>query len=148
MNKKVAEYISITKLSQVKQADLFEKEGKGYFYTHQGAQACVFHNGESMCYIGYVEFAPMRSRGNHYHSQKHENICIINGSMLAKFILPERPNDVYEVRLEQGDIVHIEPGCAHSFLSEKGAIAVEYSPEKFKRKDTIRYSFNWDNEVN
>lgn len=147
MGRNVRDYITISKLSKEKQPELFEKEGKGYFYTHHGAQACVIHNGEPMSYLSYVEFAPLRSRGNHYHCKKHENICIIFGIMKARFVLPDETNDVYEITLEQGDIVHINPGCAHSFLSEQGAAAVEYSPEKYEKVDTIKYSFTWENEI-
>lgn len=147
MSQNVKKYISISKLSKEKQPELFEKEGKGYFYIHHEAQTCVCHNGEPMCYLGYVEFAPLRSRGNHYHCKKHENICIITGTVKARFVLPNKLDEVYEIILEKGDIVHIIPGCAHSFLSEHGAVALEYSPEKYEKTDTIRCSFKWEEEI-
>lgn len=143
----VRNYLTVSRLSKEKQPELFEKEGKGYFYTHHGAQACVYHNGDSMRCLGYIEFAPLRSRGNHYHCKKHENICIVSGTMKARFVLPDKADEIYEIILKQGDIVHIAPGCAHSFLSELGAVALEYSPEKFEKADTIRYSFEWENEI-
>lgn len=147
MSQNVRNYVVVSKLSKERQSEAFEKEGKGYFYTHHKAQTCVCHNGEPMCYLGYVEFAPFRSRGNHYHHKKHENICIISGTMKGRFVLPDIPEDIYEMSLEAGDIVHIAPGCAHSFLSEQGAAALEYSPEKYEKVDTIRYSFKWENEI-
>lgn len=146
MIKSVQDYVHITKLSKEKQSEIFEKKGKGYFYEHHGASTCVFHNGEPMCYIGYVEFAPLRSRGNHYHLKKHENICIISGKMIGRFLLPNQPENAFELELHTGDIIHIAPGCAHSFFSVNGAVAVEYSPEQYERSDTIRYSFKWENE--
>lgn len=147
MENKVQNYVSITKLSKERQPEVFEKEGKGYFYTHHGAQACVIYNGDAMCYLGYVELAPMRSRGNHFHNKKHENICVISGKIKAKFVLPDNCDDIYETELEQGDIVHINPGCAHSFFSQTGASLIEYSAEKYEIKDTIRYSFYWNDEI-
>lgn len=145
--KTVQDYISVSKLSPDNCPNEFEKEGRGYFYIHNGGRTCVFHNGASMRYIGYVEFPPFRSRGNHYHYKKHENICIISGSVMARFLLPDFPEDVYELSLSAGDILHIEPGCAHSLLSETGAVAVEYSPEKYERSDTVRFSFKWEKEA-
>ena len=147
MDNDIRNYIKVDKLSKEKQPEIFEKEGRGYFYTHNGASACVFHNGEPMRYLGYVEFVPYRSRGNHFHNIKNENICVISGKIKAKFAIPENPEDIYEIELEEGDIVHIKKGCAHSYISEVKASIIEYSPEKYQKSDTVKYSFKWENEI-
>ena len=82
---KINEYITKKSLSTQKQAEIFEKTGEGYFYTHQDAMACVFHNGEPISYIGYVEFSPNKSRGSHYHLKKNEILCVVKGTIKAKF---------------------------------------------------------------
>lgn len=144
----INEYVLIKKLSHEKQAEIFEKTGEGYFYTHQGASACVFHNGEPIKYIGYVEFAPNRSRGNHYHKKKNEYMCIVRGNMRAQFIVPEKCNEPIELELSEGDLILVKAGCAHSYISENGAAAVEYSSERFEKADTYKYSFSWPQEKN
>lgn len=147
MNEEIRKIVTISSLSPKPQSDLFEKEGKGYFYTHKGALACVYHNGKGMQYLGYVELTPNCSRANHYHIEKHENICVVKGAVKAKFCFPKKDDEIYEVNLEQGDIVHIAPGIAHSVISRNGAILLEYSQEKYKKSDTIAYPFKWKEEV-
>ena len=84
MDNDIRNYIKVDKLSKEKQPEIFEKEGRGYFYTHNGASACVFH---------------------------------------------------------------IKCGCAHSYISEVKASIIEYSPEKYQKSDTVKYSFKWENEI-
>lgn len=143
----VRDYVYVTKLNKEKQAEVFERTGEGYFYSHNGASSCVFHNGEAIHYIGYVEFAPNKSRGNHYHLKKNEKMCVIKGKVKAQFVIPESDEEIYDMVLKTGDIVYVKAGCAHSYLSEEGAAVVEYSCESFEKSDTYKYSFKWREEL-
>lgn len=130
--KSLKNYIKITKLNKTK--DMISLE-KGIGYHLGSAVAC--HNGEGMRFITYLEFPANKAKGNHYHKDKIEHMCIIKGSLKAKYYLPDDQNNSCEVLLEEGDVVTIYPNCAHVYLSEKGCNAIEFSPQKFDNKDVF-----------
>lgn len=139
----VKDYVKIEKLGTEKNPKGLEQDGKGYRIYKKDALTVLYHNGEPMRFLGYIEFVPEETRGDHYHKEKYENMCVVSGEIKAKYLLPENPDDVLEVVLLPGDIVRIIPGCAHSYLSDTGAVALEFSPQKFETSDTIDHEFAW-----
>lgn len=128
----IKNYIKVTKLNKTKNLQSLEN-GIGY---HLGS-AVACHNGEGMKFITYLEFPANKVKGNHYHKDKIEHMCIIKENIKAKYYFPTDPNNSYEILLEEGDVVTICPNCAHAYLSEKGCSAIEFSPQKFGNKDVF-----------
>ena len=129
-------YITIKSLNKSK--NLLDLElGQGCIFEQDNILSAFYHNGEPMQYLAYIEFSSNKERGNHYHKYKEENICIIKGKVKAKYWLPETPQEIYEVELKAGEIVNIKPGCAHSYLAQDFAVAVEFSPNKYIQGDTF-----------
>lgn len=129
--------VNITKLK--KECDIGAALNKGniFQYEKRGYINYVFHNGEPMRYLTYLEFAPNKYRGNHYHNKKEENLLVLKGNIKAKYWLLDN-NDVLELMLEPGDIVNVKPGVAHVYISENGASAIEYSPQILDYNDQIK----------
>lgn len=134
---KVEEYIKVIHLNGEKDLSKLQL-GQGCIFDKGDVRSAFYHNGKPMRYLAYIEFSSKKERGNHYHKKKEENICMVKGKVKAKYWLPEVPQEICEVELNAGDIVNIKPGCAHSYLAEDFAVAVEFSPNKFKESDTFK----------
>ena len=141
MSKKVTDFVEIKRLERIKDLGKLE-EGQGYRILQDNLLTVLFHNGEPMSFLGFLEFNNVKLRGDHYHKNKIENMCIITGSLKAKYVLPEKPNDVYEVELKAGDVVTVLPGCVHTYISDSSALAVEFSPQLFDKDDLIKYKID------
>ncbi len=134
---KINNFITITKLNKEKNLNNLAN-GQGCIFDKDEVRSAFYHNGKPMKYLAYIEFSSKKARGNHYHIEKEENICLIKGKLNAKYWLPENPNETLEINLHPGDLVNIKPGCAHSYLAEDFAVAVEFSPNSFKENDTFK----------
>lgn len=133
----VKNYITIKHLNSEKDLSKL-KLGQGCIFDKEDVRSAFYHNGKKMRYLAYIEFSSKKVRGNHFHKKKEENLCLIRGKLKAKYWLPSKPEEIYEIELNAGDIVNIKCGCAHSYLAEDFAIAVEFSPRKFKESDTFK----------
>jgi quercetin dioxygenase-like cupin family protein len=134
---KIEEYITIKHLNNEKDLSKLEL-GQGCIFDKEDVRSAFYHNGKPMRYLAYIEFSSKKERGNHYHKEKEENICVIKGKLKAKYWLPTAPQEIYEVDLNAGDVVNIKSGCAHSYLADNFAIAVEFSPNNYKNNDTFK----------
>lgn len=140
--KSIHEYISIKKLNKEKDTKALE-QGHGCIFSKNGALSAYYYNGSPMCYLAYITFLPHTPRGGHLHKTKEENMFIVSGSLKARYWLLSKPEEVLEVLLEQGEIVNIKPGCAHLYYSETGAVALEFSPQKFVEADCLDVGLKW-----
>lgn len=137
---KLDELVTLTKLK--KREDIGDALSSGDIFQYEKPNSInyVFHNGEPIRFLTYLEFAPGKERGNHYHKEKEENLFVINGMLEAKFWLLDDSNEILELTLEPGDIVNVKPQVAHVYVSEEGASAIEFSPKKLNYEDNIKLS--------
>lgn len=129
--------VSVTKLKKENDIGTAFNKGNIFQYEKRGCINYVFHNGEPMRYLTYLEFAPNKDRGNHYHNEKEENLLVLKGNIKAKYWLLNN-SDVLELMLEPGDIVNVKPGVVHVYVAENGASAIEYSPQILDYNDQIK----------
>ena len=104
-----------------------------------GEAAPVF-NGGPWRFIAYLEFLPGTGawRGNHYHGIKRESFYVIAGRLRGVFEDVDS-GERAEANLEAGDVLTIEPRCAHAFTALEYAQAIETSPCEFDAGDTFPY---------
>jgi len=133
----VKEYVSIRKLGSTKDMKALDA-GIGCRFEDANGLNAFYHNGEPMQYLGYIEFAPNKSRGDHYHKIEAENLCLIKGNLRAAYYLPDSPDEKLTIDLSPGDVVTVRPGCVHSYVSKKVAVALVYAPEKFNSADVYK----------
>lgn len=129
------DYITIRKLNKIYDTMALENGIGCLFIKDEDVLSAFYHNGAPMRYLAYIEFSPGKPRGNHYHKKREENICLIKGTLYAKYWLPEKPSEIYEQNLFAGDSVNIKPGCSHVYISNEPAIAVEFSPQNYESAD-------------
>ena len=100
-----------------------------------GEAAPVF-NGGPWRFIAYLEFLPGTGawRGNHFHEKKREYFYIISGRVLGMFEDVDT-GERAEAELATGDVIVIEPRCAHAFRAIDRAQAIECSPLEFDASD-------------
>ena len=100
-----------------------------------GEAAPVF-NGGPWRFIAYLEFLPGTNawRGNHWHELKRESFYIIKGRVRGVFEDLDTLERT-EAVLEAGDVVVIEPRCAHAFAALEYAQAIECSPLVYDAAD-------------
>jgi quercetin dioxygenase-like cupin family protein len=138
----VRDFVNVRALGRDNDPTLLE-QGGGYIFEKEGALTMLYHNGEPMSFLAYIQFLPEKARGNHYHPRKHENVLVVSGLIRAKYLLPQHPEDVLELTLKPGDIVSVEPGCVHSYVAVTGGVGLEFSRERFELRDTVRYEVSW-----
>lgn len=85
-------------------------------------EAAPIFNGVPYRFIAYLEFLAGTGawRGNHYHEKKREVFYVIRGRLRGVFEDVDT-GERAEATLETGDLLTIEPRCAHAFQ------ALEYS---------------------
>lgn len=98
-------------------------------------------SGESFRYLAYLEFVhqPHVVRGNHYHRVKDEHLYVLVGRLrcLCQDVASgERA--VYEVAA--GDLMRIQPGCAHVLVPLEYTQALEFAPQPYDPADAYPYS--------
>lgn len=97
-------------------------------------------NGENFSFAAYIEFQDnvKKLRGNHYHTNKVETLYIISGSLEAVYCdLDTR--EAQKVILKAGDLVTIQPRCAHVYLPLEYAQALELAGNPYDAGDTAFY---------
>lgn len=100
-----------------------------------GEAAPVF-NGGPWRFIAYLEFLPGTNawRGNHWHERKRESFYVIRGRLEGVW----EDLDSGErggFTLEAGDLLVIEPRCAHAFRALEYAQVIECSPLEYDAGD-------------
>lgn len=138
---KISDLVTVIKLKEEDDIKSAFQNGKLFKYEKRGNINYVFHNGDGMRYLTYLEFTPKKDRGNHYHNKKEESMIVLKGKLKAKYYLVDNPSENLELMLEEGDIVNIKPRVAHVYLSEDGASAIEFSPQILDYDDQIKVQF-------
>jgi hypothetical protein len=97
-------------------------------------------NGEAFRFLAFIEFQPdaTRPRGNHYHEAKQETLYIVAGRIRAVYFDLDS-GDRDEVELSPGDVVTVEPRCAHVYYPLDYSLAIEVAPNAVDISDTKRY---------
>jgi dTDP-4-dehydrorhamnose 3,5-epimerase-like enzyme len=139
----VEEYFSVSRISTDRDPVALEKEGRGYFAWKEDALAALFHNGDPMTFMAYLEFKNGVTRGNHYHLKQRQWMLIVAGELQAKLLLPDSPEHITTLTLKQGDLLYCAPGCVHSYRAQDSAAAVEYSPERYEVDDMVNFPVEW-----
>jgi quercetin dioxygenase-like cupin family protein len=129
-----ADHVSFSRLGEGYRPDELAN-GLGF---RIGPDTVFCHNGDPVRFIAYLEFAAGKPRGNHFHKEKTEYLCVLKGSLRASFSLFDRPDDVVHRVLGPGDLVTVLPGCVHTYVADEHAAALEYSPQPFDPDDTYR----------
>jgi hypothetical protein len=103
--------------------------------TAAGEAAPVF-NGGPWRFIAYLEFLPATGawRGNHFHERKLESFYVIAGRLRALFEDMDT-GETAAAELRAGDVVVIEPRCAHAFMALEYAQAIECAPGEYDATD-------------
>lgn len=113
----------------------------GRFSSPAGEMAQVI-NGEAMRLVTYIEFrADGKPRGNHFHREKVEIIYIIRGRLKAIYIDLDA-NQRQEVELKTGDLVRVQPNCAHVYIAEEYTQALELNAVPYDPADTVPYQID------
>ena len=132
--------VIVEQLGNSRDMEMLER-GNGFVENVEGVITAFVHNGEPVAFVGYIDFAPMEVRGQHYHRERWEKLVILWGSVRGRFCRPKTPADVWESTFMARDVISIAPSCAHSFVSEDGAAALELSPSVYRDGDTIPLEF-------
>jgi mannose-6-phosphate isomerase-like protein (cupin superfamily) len=113
--------------------------GGGRMVTGAGELAQVV-NGEAYRFLAYLEFHPdpTAPRGNHFHAEKVEHLYIVDGLVTASY-LDLDSGESGEVELRAGDLVVVQPRCAHVYVAHEHSHALEFAPGPYDPDDTIRY---------
>ncbi len=115
-------------------------QGGGRIQTAAGELTQIV-NGDLFRFVVYMEFLPDAAapRGNHYHAAKTESLYIIKGRLRAVYqdIDTER---TLETELGEGDLVAIQPRCAHVYYALEYTQAIELSTEPYNPGDTVPFN--------
>ena len=84
-------------------------------------------------FIAYIEFPEDGvPRANHFHKEKEEYLYLISGRVRCYFrradALNETPN---EIDAFAGDLISVQPGWSHAYLTIEPGHAIEFSPTPF-----------------
>lgn len=114
-------------------------DGGGRIVTGAGELAQIV-NGEAFRYLAFLEFQPdpTAPRGNHFHAVKTEHLYIVDGLVRATYRDLDT-DETAEVELTGGDLVVVQPRCAHAYVALEHSHAVEFSPLGYDPADTIAY---------
>ena len=134
----ISDYVTLARLNTSYDPQALQKYGIGYRLSQDGVATIFCHSGQAMRFLAYLEFGADRPRGNHYHRSKVEHLCIVKGSLLARYHLVGQPEECLDINLGVGDVVTVMPGCVHSYVAGTFAAALEFSPQPFDESDTIR----------
>jgi len=117
----------------------------GRIMTPAGELAQVI-SGEAMRLITYIEFKPDgKPRGNHFHRKKLEIIYVIKGTL--EVTLEDLADHSTEtVGLIAGDIIRVQPNCAHVYKTLEYTQALELNEVPYDNADTIPYTVVGQNQ--
>jgi quercetin dioxygenase-like cupin family protein len=110
----------------------------GRIETPAGELAQII-SGESMRLVTYIEFQPDgEPRGNHVHRKKVEIIYVIKGKLRVT-LEDSDDHSRKEVTLEGGDLIRLQPNCAHVYKAEEYTQAIEMNEVPYDTTDTFPY---------
>lgn len=114
--------------------------GGGRIQSPSGGELAQVVNGSAYRFLAYLEFrvGADRPRGNHYHLHKTETLYLISGRVRTVFHDLDS-GERTEVVLEPGDLVTIQPRCAHVFHALDDAQAIEVGDVPYDPADTYPY---------
>ncbi|WP_089017414.1 cupin domain-containing protein [Micromonospora coriariae] len=97
-------------------------------------------NGDSYQFLAYLEFRPdaTKPRGNHYHAHKTETLYLISGRVRAVYHDLDS-GERARMTLEPGDLVTVQPRCAHVYYALEHSQAVELANRPYDPADTHPY---------
>jgi quercetin dioxygenase-like cupin family protein len=96
-------------------------------------------NGESFEFLAYIEFRePGVVRANHFHGRKAETLYVIRGELEARFKDLDTDEST-ELRLTSGDLVVVQPRCAHAYQAVSAADTLEFSATPYDPDDTFAH---------
>jgi quercetin dioxygenase-like cupin family protein len=97
-------------------------------------------NGEPFRFLAYLEFrhAPEVVRGNHYHLRKYETLYVLQGSLHAWYQDIDSGAQAEHV-VHAGDLIAVQPRCAHAYAPLAYTQAVEFAPTPFDSNDTYHH---------
>ncbi|GGK75523.1 cupin domain-containing protein [Mangrovihabitans endophyticus] len=139
----VKDRVSVSRVSTDRDPAALEKSGVGYLAWKNDALAALFHNGEPMVFIAYLEFRNGVTRGNHWHRRQTQRMLVVSGALSCKLLLPDAPDDVLELTLTQGEVLYCDAGVVHSYHAAQSATAIEYSAEPYEVDDMVPYDVQW-----
>ena len=116
--------------------------GGGRMISPAGELAQIV-NGDPYRYLAFLEFQPDPDapRGNHFHAVKTEHLYIVDGLVRATYRDLDT-EETTEVELTAGDLVVVQPRCAHAYVALTHSHAVEFSPLSYDPADTIAYALS------
>jgi mannose-6-phosphate isomerase-like protein (cupin superfamily) len=99
-------------------------------------EAAPILNGGPWRFVAYLEFLPGTGawRGNHFHERKRETFYVVTGRLRAVFEDVDS-GERAETELSAGDLLVIEPRCAHAFTALEYAQVIEASPFEYDAAD-------------
>jgi mannose-6-phosphate isomerase-like protein (cupin superfamily) len=121
-------------------ADILPGAEGGRIMTEAG-EITQLVSGPVVRYVAALEFRypPPLPRGNHYHQHKHETLYVVYGRLRGIFVDIDTAEQT-TVELVAGDLVVIQPRCAHVFVPLAASRAIEFAPEPFDPADSIRFA--------
>ena len=133
---KLSELVTVMTLPREEDIKSALEVGTPFQYEKKGAINYLFHNGEPIRFLTTLEFVAGKERGGHYHKEKEDNLLVTKGVLKGKFSFPNG-HETFELIIGPGDIVKIRPGVVHSYVSDEGASAIEFSPQALDISDQI-----------
>lgn len=113
---------------------------EGGIITSEAGDLFQIVNGPNIQFLAYIEFLPQgeggRPRGNHYHEKKIETLVVLRGRLLAQF-LDLDTMEFGELEIVRGDVVTIQPRCAHAYWAQEYSQALEIAPDQVAIADTF-----------
>jgi mannose-6-phosphate isomerase-like protein (cupin superfamily) len=115
--------------------------GGGRVLNDTGEMAQILNGPDTYKFLTFLSFRPTSSRlrGNHYHNKKLELMYLIRGRLIGTYRNLSTGAET-TVELETGDLVTIEPNCAHAYLALEDTDAVEMGKDEYDPEDTHGYS--------
>jgi dTDP-4-dehydrorhamnose 3,5-epimerase-like enzyme len=96
-------------------------------------------SGPAFRFLAYVDFAAAGAeRGHHVHERRIESLYVISGSLSAIFQDLDS-GETGRLALAPGDLVVVQPRCAHAYVAGEYSQAVEFAPEPFDPEDTASH---------
>ena len=102
--------------------------------VHKDARRAISEMNGSNFSLQSFEIFQSIPLGNHYHERKTETFLLIEGSgeLVTQDITQKK---VLRQDIEQGAVIRIEPGIAHTFVLAPGSKMIGYSSTPFDPND-------------
>jgi dTDP-4-dehydrorhamnose 3,5-epimerase-like enzyme len=133
---KISKKVKITKLNSINSLSTCPPPESGRLSGEKG-NVLLLNNGRKIKYLSILETNEGYLRGNHYHRKKVENVFVLAGRVRGEFWIEGCPEEKLVKVLEEGDLITVRPGCAHSLISIEKSIMVEFSPQAFDPTDQL-----------